>query len=173
MSGTSIGIDSARAARCAAPAAFHVCTEPEVVTNPSVPLQEFNVNRFMSRPSFIDLAIAFALVSLAALSVLGLTTSAHAQTMSAEQRAVMQACRSDARKLCKGLKPGGGQVAACLNENKASLSPGCASQLDRLAGCAGEVRKLCPDASGAKELGQCAQEKRDELSSVCRSAARN
>jgi hypothetical protein len=38
---------------------------------------------------------------------------------------VRQACASDARALCSGVKPGGGRLAACMRENTDKLSLGC------------------------------------------------
>jgi len=40
------------------------------------------------------------------------------------------ACRADYRKLCNGVKPGGGRIIACLKEKRDQLSPGCQQFLD-------------------------------------------
>lgn len=120
--------------------------------------------------SHTDLARAVCLVAMAALIALSLPAPAHTQVPTAEQRAVMLACRADARKLCSGVKPGGGGVAACLGEQMSSLAPSCQAQIGKLKGCQDEVRKLCPEAEGAAALKECAQNKRGELSTACRAA---
>jgi len=50
-----------------------------------------------------------------------------AQDFTAEQRA---ACRSDYNKFCKGTRPGGGRVLACLNEQRAALTDACRKVVD-------------------------------------------
>jgi hypothetical protein len=122
----------------------------------------------MHKPSNVSCAIA--LVPTVAIAALSLPAPGHAQIPTAEQRALMQTCRADARKLCADVKPGGGRVVACLSENKASLSPDCQAQIGRVETCPAEVRKLCPDAGGETELRKCASEKRDTLSAACRAA---
>ncbi len=48
------------------------------------------------------------------------------------QRLVIVAiCNADARTLCAGVPPGGGEVIACLAANAAKLSPECYSVLAR------------------------------------------
>ncbi|MBV9569260.1 MAG: cysteine rich repeat-containing protein [Hyphomicrobiales bacterium] len=59
------------------------------------------------------------------LAVSLITTSAFAQT--AAERA---ACRADFQKLCKGTKPGGGRVLACLSQQRDQLSEGCRKVVD-------------------------------------------
>jgi len=53
------------------------------------------------------------------------STSALAQT--AAERA---ACMGDFRKLCTGVKPGGGRVLGCLSQHKDELSPDCRKVVD-------------------------------------------
>ena len=35
------------------------------------------------------------------------------------------ACKADAEKLCPGVQPGGGRIAACLKQNEAQVSAAC------------------------------------------------
>ena len=50
-----------------------------------------------------------------------------AQDFTAEQRA---ACRGDYNKFCKGTRPGGGRVLACLSKQRAELSEACKKVVD-------------------------------------------
>jgi len=44
-------------------------------------------------------------------------------------QAAQHPCLDDAKKLCPGVEPGQGRVAACLKENKAQLSQACKSRI--------------------------------------------
>jgi Cysteine rich repeat len=94
-----------------------------------------------------------------------------AASAAASERAATQACRADAQRLCAGVQPGGGRIAACLREHEAKLSPPCQAQLGKLEGCAAEMKKICPQAQGEGELRRCARAKHAELSAICRAAA--
>ena len=97
------------------------------------------MNRLSSPPGLF----ALSLVLFAALS---LTTNVQAQIPTKEQRAAMQACRDDASKLCAGVKPGGGRIAICLQEKKASLTPGCLTQIEKLEVCGADTKRPCKDS---------------------------
>ena len=64
---------------------------------------------------------------------------------SSEIREAMQACRDDASKLCAGVKPGGGRIAICLREKKASLTPDCLTQIEKLEVCGADTKRPCKD----------------------------
>ena len=86
---------------------------------------------------------------------------------------VMQACRSDAVSLCRSVRPGGGRVAACLEANKAQLSPACAAELPQVQQCTQELRTLC-DSDGkadAELLRRCVRNRAAEFSPACRVAS--
>lgn len=59
------------------------------------------------------------LMGLTLSFTLGLGCVAHAEDK------VRDACKEDAKTLCKGIKPGGGRIAACLKEHKDEVSPEC------------------------------------------------
>ena len=46
-----------------------------------------------------------------------------------EIREAMRACRADAEKLCKDVKPGEGRIVECWQQHKSELSSGCASKI--------------------------------------------
>ncbi|MCQ9380176.1 hypothetical protein [Methyloversatilis sp. XJ19-49] len=88
----------------------------------------------------------------------------------ANERATVQACRADARKLCPGMRPGDGRIAICLRQNEVMLSSACQDQLGEVDACKAEARKPSPEAQGEVELRPCAKAKRAELGACCRAA---
>jgi hypothetical protein len=70
----------------------------------------------MPRSSLAIVALAF-----------GFSTTAFAQTLTAEQQA---ACKADYQKYCKGTIPGGGRIIACLNKQVDQISAACRKVLD-------------------------------------------
>ncbi|MBX9819243.1 cysteine rich repeat-containing protein [Afipia birgiae] len=56
------------------------------------------------------------------VALLGLSGSAYAQDLTAEQRS---ACMGDYEKFCKGVAPGGGRVIACLSKSSDKLTAEC------------------------------------------------
>ena len=59
--------------------------------------------------------------------VLGCSSGALAQTLTAEDEA---ACKADFEKYCKGTMPGGGRIIACLNKQRDQLAEACKKVLD-------------------------------------------
>lgn len=48
-----------------------------------------------------------------------------------ERAAIRQACATDFQKNCPGIQPGGGRLAACLKEKRASFSETCLTTLQQ------------------------------------------
>jgi len=46
-----------------------------------------------------------------------------------ERREIVDACRQDVQKECKGVQPGGGRILECLKDHEATLSPQCKEKL--------------------------------------------
>ncbi len=71
--------------------------------------------------------------SLAAISGGGAppraATAAPPASMRQEATVLRQACAMDYRRLCHGIRPGGGRALACLKDNSQSLSPRCGNAL--------------------------------------------
>ncbi len=76
----------------------------------------------------------FALVSFA------LFTSSQAAAQGAKA-----ACEADIQKFCAGVPQGGGKIAQCLREHKASASPECQKGMEAAAASMKEVAKDCED----------------------------
>lgn len=72
----------------------------------------------------------------AVLLALAADQAAAQEAPGADRRAVMQACRGDYLSFCRGVPLGGGNVARCLREHEAELSPACRAA----AGAAGAAR---------------------------------
>lgn len=86
------------------------------------------------------------------------------------------ACKDDAAKLCKGVKPGLGAIAECLKANTAKLSPACKTTLAakkekvlNLNPCMADAAKLCKNtAPGKGRLMSCLKSHDAELSAECK-----
>jgi hypothetical protein len=68
--------------------------------------------------SRLSLAFAFLSVMLVAGPALADTESD-----------LLKACTTDVEKLCKGIVPGGGKIAACLQKHENQVSVGCAKAI--------------------------------------------
>jgi len=60
----------------------------------------------------------------AALAMLAFS-AAHAADAPAAPPAVVAACKADVEKLCPGVQPGEGRIAACMKDKRRQLSDGC------------------------------------------------
>jgi len=86
-------------------------------------------------------------------------------------------CLSDADRFCKGVEPGGGRIAACLNRHQAELSPACKEKRDSfreraeqiLASCQGDVEQFCAGVTeGRGNIARCLRKHAPELSPGCK-----
>lgn len=98
------------------------------------------------------LLLGFSALCLLAVPI----TSASAQGT----RGAMAACRTDAATFCQNVEAGGGRRFACLQENKAKLSPACAAAVEA-RGTARQERRAA-DTGGT---GQVAVPKANEPAS--------
>jgi hypothetical protein len=112
-------------------------------------------------------------VVVTALFVLGISQIVGAQ----EARKGRNLCAPDIAKYCKDVKQGGGNIAACLKEHEADLSPACK---DYIAGlrekgrefaqhCGADVAQLCMKVQpGDGRIIECLKEHQSELSDSCK-----
>jgi len=88
-------------------------------------------------------------------------------------------CKADAEKLCKGMEPGGGKIAACLKEHSSELSPACKDNIAKAKekvkelkeACEGDAKKLCKDVKqGGGRIMQCLKQHEAELTPACKAS---
>ncbi len=88
-------------------------------------------------------------------------------------------CDGDVAKVCKGVEPGGGRIAACLRNNESFLSQSCQGAFNewRLkrnelrAACSKEIGSVCGTVpEGAGRIWTCLKKHEADLGSDCRSA---
>jgi hypothetical protein len=106
-----------------------------------------------------------------------------ASAASAQVATVISACRFDAKGVCAGVVPEGGQLAACIERNFEALGESCKAALVRTApvrtACAADIQQQCPGTKpGAGRLLFCVKAHYAALSAACRAtigqaAARN
>jgi hypothetical protein len=81
-------------------------------------------------------------------------------------------CVADAKRLCPGVQPGQGRIAACLKEHQSDMSPACKARIaefrEGAQSCQADVQKLCPGTKPGKERSACMRQHKDEVSPECR-----
>jgi len=65
-----------------------------------------------------------------------LSPACQAQIKQAAERLenLAKACKADAEKYCKGVRPGAGRVLSCLKGRESDLAPACAAEFKRTGG---------------------------------------
>ncbi len=106
---------------------------------------------------------------LAALALLAAVASARAD----------DPCAADAARLCQGIPPGRGRLAACLASHQADLSPACRQKIEAARRNVEELAEACrPDAArlcqgivpGRGRIAACLRSHEADLSPACRGA---
>ena len=97
----------------------------------------------------------------------------------AARAAERRACKADAEKLCKGILPGGGRIAACLKSHENDLSDECKAAAHEwkeaanriVESCKEDVDKLCKGVkAGGGRIQRCLRKHRADLSEKCKGA---
>ena len=59
-----------------------------------------------------------------------LSPACQAEMKRVEERVeqIREECKADAQKFCKGIRPGGGRILACLKSHESELAPACAAE---------------------------------------------
>jgi hypothetical protein len=111
---------------------------------------------------------SFALAAVVLLSV-------PAVSAQAQYAAVIAACRWDAKGVCAGAVPEGGQLAACIERNFEKLTEPCKAALVQAApvraACGADLQQQCPGTkAGAGRILLCVKAHYAALSGACREA---
>lgn len=87
------------------------------------------------------------------------------------------ACKADAEKFCKDVKPGKGRIVRCMKAHENELSPACKDQIAAEKEKAQEFRRACqPDADkfcknikpGHGHIIKCLKQNEAQLSAPCK-----
>jgi hypothetical protein len=98
-----------------------------------------------------------------------------ASPASAQYAGVIAACRWDAKGVCGGALPEGGQLAACIERDFQKLAEPCKAALVRIAAvreaCNADIEQQCPGTRpGASRILFCVKAHYAALSTSCRDA---
>src|SRR3954468_11519445 len=108
--------------------------------------------------------------------LLGIAAMAMVSAAQAEEKEGSGACRSDVQKLCKGVQPGGGRIAACLKQHESEILPGCRQNIAKAReevkeiadACKADAQTLCKGVRpGQGRIMRCVDEHKDKVSSAC------
>jgi len=86
-------------------------------------------------------------------------------------------CKADFAKFCPQAKPGGGQIAACLKQNAAQLSPSCKERVAQMKEILREVHRACEEdihflcagiQPGGGRIAACLKQSASEVSPGCK-----
>jgi len=87
-------------------------------------------------------------------------------------QAAQHPCMEDAKRLCPGVQPGQGRIAACLKEHKAEMSAACKARIaefrEGAQACEADAEKLCPGTKPGRERSACMREHKEQVSHECR-----
>ncbi|HUM11835.1 MAG TPA: cysteine rich repeat-containing protein [Myxococcaceae bacterium] len=83
-------------------------------------------------------------------------------------------CEADVKKLCKGIKPGGGAILICLEQKTDKVSAACKESLTEKAqavegACKPDIDKFCATVKeGEGRILQCLAKHEAEMSADCK-----
>ena len=131
--------------------------------------------------AMVAVAASFTWVTLA-----GGTASAQTIGYGEGMQRVVSACGSDIQTHCKGIRPGNGNILACMNKNSQSISTACRATVNDVFAliaarreaqasvfkvCQPEARRLCKDYKpGSGRVLRCLLGARQQVANVCRRA---
>jgi hypothetical protein len=86
-------------------------------------------------------------------------------------QAAQHPCMDDAKKLCPGVKPGEGRIAACLKAHQDQVSSACKGRIaefrEGAQACQADAQRLCPNTKPGAERSKCMREHKDQVSPEC------
>jgi hypothetical protein len=113
-----------------------------------------------------------ATATLLVLTVLVASAAARAQSAPPSE-GLGKPCQQDVARLCPGVKPGGGRIAACLQGKADEISEACKARIEQAKevnqACHADAEKFCNDVPpGHGRVAVCIQDHEAELSQACR-----
>jgi hypothetical protein len=87
------------------------------------------------------------------------------------------ACKADIETFCKGIKPGGGRLMACIKSNSDRISMECKDHIamvrektkEFVQACKADANKFCKEISRGKgRIASCLKSHEAELSDICK-----
>ncbi len=114
------------------------------------------------------------IVSLFFVTVVGLSQD---QDQEVAPKAGKGVCKADVDKFCKGIRPGGGRIWACLKSNEAGLSQPCKDQMTQARekgkefhqACRVDIKKFCKSVPPGKgRIIACLKSHEAELVEPCK-----
>lgn len=113
--------------------------------------------------------------------VLSLSTISYADRMAGKTRGqLVQACKPDMEKFCKGIELGDGRLMKCLKEHKDELSPDCKAagadarenfkekREEMRDACKADFETHCKGIFGPRNRINCLKKNEDKLSATCK-----
>lgn len=111
------------------------------------------------------------------LSCLLLSSFLAAPLLAASDGSAGQACRGEIQKLCGSVKPGDGQLRACIDQHRAEFSPACQQQMTehkeraqkKAEACRADVEQFCRGIEpGGGRVVRCLKDNEAKLTPACR-----
>jgi len=112
-------------------------------------------------------AIASSILIIGTLAV-GVTSGATA-TRTQPRSSVKPPCQDDVATFCKGIKPGNGAIAKCLQDNEDKLSDKCKTEFQKIPPCRAGAEKFCSGKHGL-QLRDCVKQHRADVVATCKAA---
>jgi hypothetical protein len=122
----------------------------------------------------ILLSSCSVIAALLLMSVVGLSQDQDREVAPKGGKGV---CKADVDTFCKGIKPGGGRIWACLKSNEADLSQPCRDQMAQARergkefhqACRPDVKKFCKNIPHGKgRVISCLKSHEADLTEPCR-----
>ncbi|HEX4385364.1 MAG TPA: cysteine rich repeat-containing protein [Myxococcales bacterium] len=81
-------------------------------------------------------------------------------------------CTADVHKFCPGMRPGDGQLKACLESHKSEVTAACSAKMQEMTTegdhCKDDVQKLCPNTKPGPDRMACMRAHKAEVSPECK-----
>ncbi len=87
---------------------------------------------------------------------------------------IAETCKADVKQFCADVKPGAGELTACIKSHFKDLSADCQVAFIRVAAvgrdCKSDIKSFCSDAKSKTSVPACLKAHADSLSASCKDA---